>query len=331
MTGVKNKAILITTTEELLDLREKIAHELLEKSKLHGCHERQTIGLVPTMGNLHEGHLTLLREALKKHDYIFISIFVNPKQFGPQEDFDRYPRTLIQDELLINKTISINTNSTISEFVGSSFFKDTSIVIIFAPQSVQEIFPLDFDTEVAVNSLTKIMCGKSRPHHFQGVTTVVYRLFALIRPTAAYFGQKDYQQVQVVKRMVSDLLIPVKIVEVPIIRDEDGLALSSRNNFLSKEERALALTLPRTLQKIQKILQKRVENSTTGAVTSATAITMALNFIQEIISKDTNWDYLEIRDADNLLANISGESKRLVIAGAYRVGCTRLIDNIVLN
>lgn len=255
-----------------------------------------SIGLVPTMGNLHAGHVSLVKEAAKNHDIVVVTIFVNPKQFGPNEDFDRYPRTL-QDDLNALKDIH-------------------GQVVVFAPNDPKEIYPQGFSTEISLPSLAALMCGKSRPSHFAGVTTVVYQLFAICRPDTAYFGLKDYQQVKIIERMTKDLLLPVKIRTMPIIRDEDGLALSSRNRYLKSEQRSIALTLPHTLDQAVIILKND-------------GIAACHNFLQEILS-DASWDYLELRQADSLRQAATGD-KFFVLVGALFVGATRLIDNRVVE
>lgn len=255
-----------------------------------------SIGLVPTMGNLHAGHVSLVKEAAKNHDVVVVTIFVNPKQFGPNEDFDRYPRTL-QDDLNALKDIH-------------------GQVVVFAPNDPKEIYPQGFSTEISLPSLAALMCGKSRPSHFAGVTTVVYQLFAICRPDTAYFGLKDYQQVKIIERMTKDLLLPVKIRTMPIIRDEDGLALSSRNRYLKSEQRSIALTLPHTLDQAVIILKND-------------GVAACHNFLQEVLN-DASWDYLELRQADSLRQAATGD-KFFVLVGALFVGATRLIDNRVVE
>lgn len=250
------------------------------------------IALVPTMGNLHRGHVTLVEEAAKNFDTVVVTIFVNPKQFGPNEDFDRYPRTLDDD---LKSLENINAN-----------------VIVFAPKDPNEIYPDGFATEIAVPKLAGILCGKSRPTHFAGVTTVVYQLFTLCRPNTAYFGKKDFQQLKIIERMTKDLHLPVKIVGMPIIRDNDGLALSSRNRYLAPESREQALMLPRTLDQAVTILKEN-------------GLSACQSFLSERRT-EFGWDYLEILNRDTLQEVKSGDSV-FVLAGALFVGSTRLIDN----
>ncbi|MBQ2134196.1 MAG: pantoate--beta-alanine ligase, partial [Phascolarctobacterium sp.] len=213
---------LIKTVAEL---REEVA---LAKSK------GETIGLVPTMGALHEGHASLIKAANMENDCVIVSVFVNPTQFAPNEDLDAYPRTLEADCVLAEK-------------MGAD--------IVFAP-SPKEMYPSEDDTWVEVTGdITKVLCGRSRPIHFRGVTTVVTKLFNLAQPDRAYFGQKDAQQVEVLKRMVKDLFFNIQLRIMPIVREKDGLAKSSRNTYLSTEERTAALVLNSNLKTAQKLYQ----------------------------------------------------------------------------
>lgn len=255
----------------------------------------QKIGLVPTMGNLHTGHLTLLEQSSQENDITIITIFVNPKQFGPTEDFKEYPRTLDHD---IEKITGLGLNSTI---------------IIFAPHSELEIYPEGFSTNISVGPITQILCGKFRPTHFDGVTTVVYQLFLLAGAHNAYFGQKDFQQCVIIKKMVHDLDIPIRLHIMPIIRSLDGLALSSRNQYLTNAERVNALHLPKTLIAIEQMILKQ-ENP--------------FNLIEKELQNKA-WDYLEILDTKNLNV-ITNKTKEVVIIGAYRLGKVRLLDNRVV-
>lgn len=258
----------------------------------HSLPSQTKIGLVPTMGNLHAGHLTLLEKAASENDLTIITVFVNPKQFGPTEDFNRYPRTLDQD---IEKIISLKLNSKI---------------VIFAPTEASEIYPNNFQTTISVGPMTQLLCGKFRPTHFDGVTTVVYRLFKIARAHNAYFGQKDYQQCVIIKKMVADLEIPVTLHIMPIIRNSEGLALSSRNQYLTDDEKVKALHLPQTLLKIERLL------STSQSPSELIAY--------ELQNKE--WDYIEVLDATDL-SPLSQITKQVVIVGAYRLGTTRLLDN----
>ncbi len=257
-----------------------------------------SIGLVPTMGNLHEGHISLVRASSQQHDTTIVTIFVNPKQFGPNEDFERYPRTL-QDDLQALEAIQGD-------------------IVVFAPKNPSEIYPDGYATEIAVPVLAQELCGKSRPTHFAGVTTVVYQLFSLSRAQCAYFGLKDYQQFKIIERMTRDLHLPVKIVGMPIVRDHNGLALSSRNRYLSENERTIALTLPRTLDQAARLLHE-------GNLAACQDF-----FSKQKSSSSLNWDYLEVKNAETLQPAKSVD-RIFLLAGALFVGSTRLIDNRVVT
>lgn len=196
---------------------------------------KKMIGFVPTMGNLHEGHLTLVREAKKICDVVVVSIFVNPTQFGVGEDFDSYPRTLEQDSRLL---------------------ADVGCDIIFAPSVEQMYGSQPRLTNISVGQITDDLCGKSRPGHFDGVAVVVTKLFNIVQPDYAFFGQKDYQQLAVIRQLVQDLNIPLEVIGVPIVRAQDGLALSSRNGYLTEEQRATAPKIYQLLNKLSKISMK---------------------------------------------------------------------------
>lgn len=272
--------ILLKKRQEFLDFR----------SRWHS----PSVGLVPTMGNLHRGHLSLLETSLKENELSILTIFVNPKQFGPKEDFAKYPRTLQQDCLLVEELKQRHPHKTL---------------VIFAPEDESEIYPSGFSTSIKVTGhLTQILCGKSRPTHFEGVTTVVALLFQMARPTHAYFGKKDYQQFNIIKKMAADLLMPLHVIGLPIIRDDDGLALSSRNQYLSHQQRAIALQLPLSLKKI------------------ASTYTLGQTPTPEPIP-GCSWDYCECRDAETL-ADVTEHTRLLVVLGALVVGHTRLIDNL---
>ncbi len=283
---------IIEHRSELISTMKEISHEEL--------------GLVPTMGNLHAGHMSLVQEALDTCDKVVVTIFVNPKQFGPNEDLATYPRTPQEDTELIK------------ELAGERH----EDIIVFMPRGNEEVYPPGFNTEVTVLGLTAKLCGKSRPTHFSGVTTVVYQLFSLVKPARAYFGQKDFQQVCVIKKMVNDLNLEVDIKTVPIKREDSGLALSSRNGYLKNEEKEIALTLPKKLDEIEELLRF---NTWVDAQAE-------LNNLLEETLKDSNWDYLEVLDSKNL-EDVELNTKEIVIAGAYFVGDrpTRLIDNRVLE
>lgn len=276
---------LIKTTHELKKYQEQF--------KLNS-------GFVPTMGSLHEGHLSLLKAALQDYDHVYFSIFVNPTQFGPNEDFDKYPRDLKKDLSLIE-----------------NFLKDypSKKVVVFAPETTEEIYPTHFKSKIVVEGLNKILEGQMRPTHFDGVTTVVYLLFTLVKPETAYFGLKDFQQFTIIKRMVHDLHLPVKLVGIPIKREASGLAMSSRNQYLSDEQRNAALILVNTLTEIKTIINSQKTN-----------LKLAQDYISQKL-QDKNWDYLTIRETETLSENLEGHHS-LVVLAVYRQGSTRLLDNM---
>lgn len=258
-----------------------------------------TIGFVPTMGYLHEGHLELMRRAKERCQTVIISIFVNPAQFGPNEDLDRYPRDLERDVSL-------------SEQVG--------VDALFFPD-VEEMYPRGFSTYVDVERLTENLCGRSRPGHFRGVATVVTKLFNIVKPDWAFFGQKDGQQALVIKRMAADLNMDLDIVIVPTVREADGLAMSSRNVYLEPEQRRAALVLSRSLCKARDALAAGERN--------AQAIRQ---LVVDIINSEplASIDYVEIYSHPDLetLDTVNGPA---LLALAVKIGKTRLIDNIVLG
>ncbi len=274
-----------------------------EKYRLNVGH--QSIGLVPTMGNLHEGHISLVAKSLSQNDLTMATIFVNPKQFGPNEDFDKYPRTIESDIEKLEEELKLHSNKEL---------------VVFAPKSADDIYPDDFSTTISLGTFTNKLCGKSRPGHFDGVTTVVYRLFAIAKAANAYFGQKDYQQFLTIKKMVDDLSYPIKLNLVDIKRDNSGLALSSRNQYLSSDEKEQALTLNKTLRRIEKEL---ILNPWVKALEE-------INDVQENIINDNSWEYLEILDADTL-NDVEARTSKVVVLGAYKLGKTRLIDNLLID
>ncbi len=279
--------VIVKTTEELKKVREKI---------------QGTVGFVPTMGNLHRGHISLLERSLKEQQTTFMSIFVNPMQFGPNEDFAKYPRTLEEDMKKIEAKMKE--------------FGVQNDVYLFTPASNEEIYPEGFSTVVGTGPLANILCGKVRPGHFDGVTTVMYRLLTLVKPNETYMGEKDFQQLFLIKKMVRDLELPYKITGMPIIRDSDGLALSSRNQYLSQEERVMGLILPKRLQEVARALK---ENMPMAKIHSMIDQTL----------QDKRWDYLEIRSTKDLF--LSQKRSGVVIVGAFRLRQTRLLDNIVIE
>lgn len=257
------------------------------------------IGFVPTMGALHEGHLSLIRLARKHSDFVVVSIFVNPTQFGPKEDYKKYPRDLKKDAALC-------------QTAGAD--------LIFVPD-VKEVYPEGFSTYVNVEGLTKGLCGASRPGHFRGVATVVSKLFNIVQPDVAVFGQKDAQQLAVIRRMVKDLDLPVKIIGGPIVRERDGLAMSSRNAYLTLEERAEAVTLSRAL----KLAESMVKNGKRKAES-------VRREMAKLLRRDAplgEIDYIEIVDNDALKPVKQIEINTL-IALAVKFPNARLIDNIII-
>ncbi len=254
------------------------------------------IGLVPTMGFLHEGHLSLVRRCRKENSICVVSIFVNPIQFGQGEDLGSYPRDMNRDLELLEKE---------------------KVDFVFAPEPSAMYSP-QFSTFVEETDLSTGMCGSSRPGHFRGVCTVVLKLLNIIRPSRAYFGEKDYQQLQVIRRMTDDLNLPLEIVGCPIVREEDGLAMSSRNMYLSPDERKSALLLNRALSRARDLFEK---GERSGTVLERT--------VRDILNSDRKVDceYVCVKDAASL-KDISRINREAVIAIAARVGKARLIDNI---
>ena len=262
--------------------------------------EGKVIAFVPTMGYFHEGHLSLMREGRKRGDVLVVSIFVNPTQFGPGEDFDRYPRDMKRDLRM-------------AEEVG--------VDVIFAP-TVEEMYPEGYQTYVEVEKVTQHLCGLSRPGHFRGVTTVVTKLFNIVKPHVALFGQKDYQQLITIERMVKDLNMDVEIVGMPTVREEDGLAASSRNVYLSPEERKAALSLYRSLRRAEELFSEGVRESQ-----------RILEEVKKVLEAEplVKIDYVHVCDLETL-EDIEGPiGERALVAVAAKVGTTRLIDNTLLG
>lgn len=263
----------------------------------------EKIGLVPTMGYLHKGHTSLIKRARAECSKVIVSIFVNPIQFGPKEDFARYPRNFKRD-------------CSFSEKAGADY--------IFFP-STDEMYEKDFKTFVEVQDLGDIMCGRARPGHFRGVCTVVLKLFNTIRPNIAYFGQKDYQQLVIIRKMTQDLNVPVEIAECPTVREEDGLAISSRNKYLSSNERKNAVVLFQSLKLAEELIINGQENL--EIVRKAALEKLESNpFVSKI-------DYFDFRDKDMLyeIERIDQKAARILVASAIWIGETRLIDNILLE
>jgi len=266
--------------------------------KLKKC-RGSSIGFVPTMGYLHEGHLSLIRRAHKENDISVVSIFVNPTQFGPKEDYKKYPRDFKRDEKL-------------SKQAGAD--------LIFYPK-VREIYPEGYRTYVDVKDITGTLCGASRPGHFTGVSTVVAKLFNTVQPDVAYFGQKDAQQAVVIKQMVRDINMDIKIKVMPIVREANGLAMSSRNRYLSAKERIDAPVLYESLKLARRLIKAGVQD--------VRSIRSQMSRI--IRSKGSmRIEYISIVDKDNL-KEIKRVKKDALIALAVKVGKTRLIDNIVIK
>jgi pantoate--beta-alanine ligase len=265
----------------------------------HARSQGKRIGLVPTMGALHAGHISLVEAAKKQTDFVVVSIFVNPTQFGPNEDFNKYPRTLDADAAMCQKA-------------GAD--------VVFAP-SAQEMYPTPQQTWVDVEKLTDCLCGASRPGHFRGVTTVCTKLFNIILPDLAFFGQKDAQQAIVIKRMVADLNMPLEIVVCPIVREANGLAMSSRNKYLSDQQKQDAAAIYASLRKAEQMIKSGERDS---------AATIAA--MQEILRQGgpIATEYIHIVDVATL-ADLQVIKGQVLIAVAAKVGVTRLIDNILID
>ncbi|MGA6878567.1 pantoate--beta-alanine ligase [Acinetobacter sp. AND/436] len=258
---------------------------------------RKIIGFVPTMGNLHEGHLSLVREARQLCDVVVVSIFVNPIQFGPNEDFDNYPRTLEQDSQLL---------------------AEAGCDIVFAP-SVEQMYGKNPRlTNISVSEITEDLCGLQRPGHFDGVAVVVTKLFNIVQPNYAFFGQKDYQQLAVIRQFVRDLNIPLEVIGVPIVRAEDGLALSSRNGYLSEQERKTAPVIYQSLKNAEQALQQGEKLS--EVLANIKAVLTQAGFVV---------DYVEARTLE--LQKIDEFNQEIVLFVAAKLGSTRLIDNMQIK
>ncbi len=305
--------------------------------------EGKKVGFVPTMGFLHKGHLSLVRQARKENDFVVVSIFVNPTQFGPQEDFAAYPRDFERDKAMLEKE---------------------GVDVLLFP-AAEELYPGGLKSDVKASpSLAKSLCGPFRPGHFDGVATVVKKLFEVVRPASAYFGQKDFQQTRVIERMVSDFAIPVKVVVCPTVRESDGLAMSSRNTYLSPEQRKAAPLICRTLFKAKKRIldgktkagKAAVEKESGQAATTAdaggkaaserlekikaakTGATNAATLLEEIkagsiralVQGGFRVQYFSIVSAGTL-EDLQQPEGRIVIATAAYLGKTRLIDNVVFT
>ncbi|NEU31186.1 pantoate--beta-alanine ligase [bacterium LRH843] len=273
----------------------KEARTEIERVKQEG----HTIGFVPTMGYLHEGHISLIKEARKKHDFVVISIFVNPLQFGPNEDFDRYPRNIERDEQLA---------------------KDAGVDLIFYP-SVAEMYPTETPPMmIHVSKGVDVLCGSSRPGHFDGVATVVMKLFQIVQPTESFFGQKDAQQVAILINMVETFNVPLKIVICPTVREKDGLAKSSRNVYLQKEEREEAPFLYKTLEYGASLIRTGDRNTST----------IKNKMLASLEGGKGQIDYLEILHYPSL-EKTNELSGQIILALAYHYKHARLIDNYIMR
>jgi pantoate--beta-alanine ligase len=256
------------------------------------------IAFVPTMGALHEGHLSLVRNAKTRGDRVVVSIFVNPRQFAPAEDFAAYPRNFVRD---------------------SGLLEAEAVDVLFHP-AVEDVYPPDSQTNVEVDGLSKLLCGAQRPGHFQGVATVVTKLFNVVRPDVAIFGEKDYQQLQIIRRLVRDLFLDIEVIGHPIVRESDGVAMSSRNAYLNAEERTAARCLPRSLHKAECLV--RQGEASAQAIAAAVIAELANEPLAVV-------QYVTISDVETLeqVEQIRGAA---VLALAVTIGKARLIDNRVL-
>jgi len=267
---------------------------------LHARNAGKTIGFVPTMGALHKGHLSLIRASRKECGFSVVSIFVNPAQFGPKEDYQEYPKDLKRDTRLIEKE-------------GAD--------LIFAPEST-EIYPEGYQTYVEVQKFPQGLCGKYRPGHFQGVATVVLKLFHIVSPDRAYFGWKDAQQLLIIKKMVEDLNLSIKVIGLPTVREKDGLAMSSRNQYLSPEERKSAPLLYKNLKNVKRTVE-----------TKQKSLKEALKETQKNLNKNplVKLQYLEAVDLKKLETVKKDTRGKILVALAAFLGSTRLIDNIIIH
>jgi len=268
----------------------------MQKLSLRAKRAGKKIGLVPTMGYLHKGHLELVKKISRLSDLVVVSIFVNPTQFGPKEDFNRYPRDLTGDLAKL---------------------KPLGVDYVFAP-SAKDMYPEGYQTYVEVENLSKGLCGDFRPGHFRGVATVVCKLFNIVQPELAIFGEKDYQQLKVIERMSRDLNLGIKILAMATVREKDGLAMSSRNSYLSKEERVQAVFLSRALKEAKKMVEQGEKSAE-----------VLIGKVREIISANTNGriEYIQVRDALDL-SPVERVEKPAQMLVAVWIGRTRLIDNI---
>jgi pantoate--beta-alanine ligase len=273
---------------------------IMQDTSLGHLLRSRTIGFVPTMGALHEGHLSLVRMSREENNVTAVSIYVNPTQFGPSEDFTKYPRPIEAD---IER------------------LREEAVDVLFLPDDTL-MYPAGFSTEIEVKGLSERMCGHFRPGHFKGVATIVAKLFYIVRPTRAYFGQKDFQQTVIIRRMAKDLNLDIEVVVCPTIREEDGLALSSRNAYLDSEQRSAAIVLYRCLGNAADAIRSGIRS---GAKIRQT---MKAQLTKETQIKGI--DYVSVYHPDTLeeMEDLKGE---VLLAGAVRMGTTRLIDNMLLS
>lgn len=275
--------------------------EIKENIRLWKKNEEK-IGLVPTMGALHKGHASLIKKAKETCSKVIVSIFVNPIQFGPNEDYDKYPRTIEEDKKLCEELgVDVIFAPTPFEMYGNKKLSDTELTFVCPPYN-----------------LVDCLCGKSRAGHFDGVATVVTKLFNIAEPDYAFFGEKDAQQLFIIRQMVRDLNMNIEIIPCPIVREDDGLALSSRNKYLSSEERVQALSISRALREIKKIYEQGITDTQ-----------IMLDTAFSIIDKNAEIEYIEFRNYDTF-EKVNSISKNTLIAIAVKIGKTRLIDNIII-
>jgi pantoate--beta-alanine ligase len=290
----------LSTTHSAGGVRVARSKSELRASLAEARAEGRSIGFVPTMGYLHEGHVSLLRAARAECDVVVMSVFVNPAQFGPGEDLDRYPRDEERDMALA---------------------AEAGVDFVYAPP-VEDVYPQGFSTHVEVEGLTEVLCGdptRRGPEHFRGVTTVVAKLFNIVGPDVAYFGQKDAQQAAVIRRMVRDLDFPLRVETLPTVREEDGLAMSSRNAYLAPEDRARAVALSRALGAAERLAG---EESLEAGLEAAR---------RELAAAGIEPEYLEARDAEELQPVAELNGRAVLVAIAAQVGGARLIDNVLIR
>lgn len=277
----------------------RIPRIMQDTSRGHLLHSR-TIGFVPTMGALHEGHLSLVRMSREENNITAVSIYVNPAQFSPSEDFTKYPRPIEAD---IER------------------LRMEAVDILFLPDDTH-MYPAEFSTEIEVKGLSERMCGHFRPGHFKGVATIVAKLFSVVRPARAYFGQKDFQQTVIIRRMAKDLNLDIEVVVCPTIREENGLALSSRNAYLDREQRRAAIVLYRCLSEAADAIRSGIRSG------EKIRQTMKSQLVKE--TQITSIDYISVYHPDTLedIEDLQGE---VLLAGAVRMGDIRLIDNMLVS